>query len=186
MLVLTLIILLLSPQPAQAYFRLQAQTVPYLVVPKTRVELRASSSSSAPSALQEFSKNVLDLVNRERKKKGLPALKSNPLLERSAQAHADNMVKQKFFSHESPDRAKPEDRIRAAGYFVKPCNCAVTFSYGENIAKGQKTAKDVMTAWMNSKIHRDNILKREFTDLGVGFAGGLWVQNFGGIAVERK
>ena len=110
----------------------------------------------------------------------------NARLEHSAQEHADGMAKLHFFAHKSPGGKTPEDRIRATGYLTPPCNCVVTMDYGENIAKGQKTPQDVMHAWMASKIHRDNILKREFKDLGVGFAAGFWVQNFGGIAVQQK
>jgi uncharacterized protein YkwD len=52
---------------------------------------------------------------------------------------------------------------------------------GENIAKGQKTPQAVVTAWMNSDSHRANILNKNFTKLGVGYANGsspYWVQIF--------
>ena len=170
---------------------LQAQTTPYLVLPNTH----SSSSSSAMSVpvstpslkteLEMVRKGVLDLVNQERRKRGLSAMKSNPLLDLSAQRHAQDMLKRKFFSHQNTNGLKPEDRIRAVGYFTPPCNCAVHFAYGENIAKGQKTPTEVMNAWMHSTVHRSNILKSDFKELGIGYAGGVWVQNFGGITIER-
>ncbi len=186
-----LFIAFLSPISTQAYFRLNAQTTPYLVLPKTRPELRSSASSKPPTAptlasqanagLAGTRKEILDLVNGERTKRNLPVMKQNAKLDLAAHRHAEDMAKRKFFSHKSPDGSEPEGRISAAGYFVPPCTCAHHFSYGENIAKDQKTPRDVMKAWMNSKIHRDNILNPDFLELGVGYAGGYWVQNFGGI-----
>jgi uncharacterized protein YkwD len=54
---------------------------------------------------------------------------------------------------------------------------------GENIAMGQKTPQEVMTAWMNSEGHRKNILNSSFTEIGIGIAkdknGRLyWTQMF--------
>ncbi|MBR2563318.1 MAG: serine protease, partial [Paenibacillus sp.] len=55
----------------------------------------------------------------------------------------------------------------------------VTYSYaGENIAKGQKTPQEVVTAWMNSVGHRANILSKNFTHIGVGYYNGYWAQEF--------
>ena len=182
-------------------FLLQAQTVPYLVIPRTRPELRSSVSSagtaimknpttvpatSSTTPLRQVRTGILDLVNTERTKRGLAGLKENPLLTTSAQKHAEDMVKRKFFSHVNPDGLQSEDRIRAVGYFTAPCErCHAQFSFGENMARGQKSATDVVHAWMHSAVHRGNILKPEFTDIGVGYTGGIWVQNFGGIAVGR-
>ncbi len=54
--------------------------------------------------------------------------------------------------------------------------------WGENIAMGQTTPVDVMTAWMNSSGHRANIMNPGFTHLGVGCRYGTgalyWVQDF--------
>lgn len=190
MLAVTLISLLLLPSSSLAYFRLNAQTVPYLIAPKTRPArstiISSMSSSSVNPALQVFRNGTLSLVNKERKKRGLVPLTRNAFLEHAAQAHADDMVKRKFFSHQSPEGKTAEDRIRAVGYLAKPCeHCAVSFTYGENIAKGQKNAKDVITSWMHSKMHRENILKREFKEFGLGYAGDVWVQNFGGVHTEK-
>jgi uncharacterized protein YkwD len=53
-------------------------------------------------------------------------------------------------------------------------------SAGENIAKGQKTPAEVVTAWMNSAGHRANILNKTYTHLGVGYEAQAkcWVQQF--------
>ncbi len=50
-------------------------------------------------------------------------------------------------------------------------------SEGENIARGQTSAKEVVSDWMNSPSHRANILRPEFTRMSVGLvnSGGVWV-----------
>jgi len=39
---------------------------------------------------------------------------------------------------------------------------------GENIAKGHRTAKEVMEGWMNSEDHRANTLNPDFAEIGIG------------------
>jgi uncharacterized protein YkwD len=87
------------------------------------------------------------------------------------------MVARDFYAHASPDGSRPWDRAAAAGSVLR--------SIGENIACGQRSPAEVVTGWMNSPGHRANILRREFTHIGVGFAGGgragtYWTQVFGG------
>jgi uncharacterized protein YkwD len=60
----------------------------------------------------------------------------------------------------------------------------IQFSYaGENIAAGQRTPQEVVNSWMNSPGHRANILNRNYTKIGVGYASGgeygtYWTQMF--------
>jgi uncharacterized protein YkwD len=82
------------------------------------------------------------------------------------------MMSRNFFDHTNPDGLAPYDRMRAAGYKGS--------SYGENIAKGQRTCEEVMQGWMDSPGHRANILNPSFATIGIGIAGDCWVQDFGG------
>ncbi len=56
---------------------------------------------------------------------------------------------------------------------------------GENIAEGQTTVTWVMTDWMNSPEHRDNILRDGFTEVGIGFSHNFWTQEFGMPMAQR-
>lgn len=118
---------------------------------------------------------VISLVNSERAKAGCGPLKENAQLRTAAQGHSDDMARRDFFSHTNPDGADPGERTTAAGYRWS--------TYGENIARGQRTAASVMDSWMKSQGHRENILNCAFKDIGVGIhqgAGGpWWTQNFG-------
>jgi uncharacterized YkwD family protein len=118
---------------------------------------------------------VLELVNRERGKKGLQMLKGNSELTRVARKKCQDMINKNYFAHQSPTYGSPFQMMEAEG---------IRFSAaGENIAKGQRTAEEVMSAWMNSPGHRSNIMSPVYTELGVGMAkdknGNIyWTQLF--------
>ena len=134
---------------------------------------------------KKLRKQVLDYVNAERAKKNLPALTANAVLDRSAQDYAESIANLGFFSHVSPSGQTLRERILATGYVdiakLSDCNCLLGFAFGENLARGQKTPKDVVNAWMKSQGHRENILNAIYNELGVGIYAGVWVQHFGGI-----
>lgn len=104
---------------------------------------------------------IFDLTNKVRKEHNLPALQLNPALSKIARAHAENMARQGKMEHDL-DGKTPFDRIKAAGY-----KYAVA---GENIAVAEKGAKlgKIVTLWMDSKGHRENILSPDFTEIGIG------------------
>ncbi|MFI5756738.1 CAP domain-containing protein [Streptomyces sp. NPDC051569] len=119
---------------------------------------------------------VLALTNAERAAAGLRPVAGDVHLGRAAQAYSADMAARAFYSHTSPEGSAPWDRAAAAG--------AAHRGIGENIACGQRTAREVVRDWMDSPGHRANILKPDFTHLGAGFAGGgpagtYWTQLFG-------
>ncbi len=118
-----------------------------------------------------MSSQVVDLVNLERSKAGLPPLTVDPAL--TAATSIRSVELETSFSHTRPNGTS--------------CFTAITNSFytllGENIAAGYPTADSVMEGWMNSAGHRDNILSSRFTSIGVScyYSGGgcYWVQLFG-------
>lgn len=115
-----------------------------------------------PSALSAYEDEVIRLVNVERTKRGLGALKKNWEVARVARYKATDMANKNYFSHTSPTYGSPFNMMETFG---------IRFSAaGENIAMGQRTPQEVMTAWMNSPGHRSNILSPSFTQIGVGAA----------------
>ncbi|MFE2493518.1 CAP domain-containing protein [Streptomyces scopuliridis] len=119
---------------------------------------------------------VLSLTNAERTRAGLRPLADDRRLAAAAQAYSADMAARAFYSHTSPEGLAPWDRAAAAG--------AAHRGIGENIACGQRDPREVVRGWMDSPGHRANILKPDFTHLGVGFAGGgpagtYWTQLFG-------
>lgn len=123
---------------------------------------------------------MLAQVNEQRRKVGAPPLAMNPDLQQAAQAHAQDMLARGYFAHKSPSGTTVRERSRRAGYEWR--------TIGENIAEGQTSVDEVMTTWMDSPGHRQNILNPNFRELGVGLVLGktrsgehraIWVQNFG-------
>ncbi|MFE5889909.1 CAP domain-containing protein [Streptomyces sp. NPDC056462] len=129
-----------------------------------------------PGDLSRTAAEVVDLTNRERARAGLSPLAVDAALGTAAQAYSADMAARAFYSHTSPEGTQPWDRAAAAGSRMR--------SIGENIACGQRSPGEVVEGWMNSPGHRANILKRDFTHIGIGFAGGgpagtYWTQLFG-------
>ncbi|GBB92807.1 hypothetical protein RclHR1_02060010 [Rhizophagus clarus] len=116
---------------------------------------------------------MLKLVNDERKKVGASPLTLDSKLMSAAQKHTDFMVKTDTLTHDDA-AGSLGDRIKAEGYNFS--------NAGENIAEGFGSNEEtrVMQTWMGSSGHRENILNKAFTNLGVGFGGGkYWTQDFG-------
>ena len=115
---------------------------------------------------------VVKLVNAERAKAGLSALKEDWELSRVAKYKSQDMHDKNYFDHTSPTYGTPFTMMKNFGITYK--------SAGENIAKGQKSATEVVNAWMNSEGHRANILNKNYTHIGVGFVkdGNYWSQMF--------
>ncbi|KRF13486.1 CAP domain-containing protein [Paenibacillus sp. Soil787] len=125
--------------------------------------------TTAPSQ-STFANQVVNLVNQERAKAGLRPLTSNSVLTAMALDKAKDMYNNGYFDHTSPTYGSPFDMMSTYG---------IRYSYaGENIAKGQQTPEAVMNAWMNSTGHRQNILSPNFTQIGVAYYNGEWVQEF--------
>ena len=119
-----------------------------------------------------FEAEVIRLVNIERAKYGLSALKEDWQLSRVARYKSEDMRDNKYFSHTSPTYGSPFEMMKAFGISYK--------SAGENIARGQMTPVAVVNAWMSSTGHRKNILSKSFTHIGIGYAsdGNYWTQMF--------
>jgi uncharacterized protein YkwD len=124
-----------------------------------------------PAALGtgESRRLILCLLNEERASQGLAPLQQRAELELASQHHSEDMVARRFFEHDTPDGVDPQQRMLAAGY---RSDNAIT---GENIAwaAGERaTPFELVDLWMHSPPHRENILRREFTEVGVGLAPG--------------
>ena len=145
--------------------------------PSTNPEQKPESTpEQKPSTdFSSYQQQVLDLVNAERTKRGISALTLDSNLSNVATKKSQDMVNKNYFDHTSPTYGSPFDMMKQFGISYRTA--------GENIAKGQKTPQEVVTAWMNSEGHRKNILNPNFTNLGVGIAKDskgttYWTQMF--------
>ena len=120
----------------------------------------------------QYEGEVIRLVNEIRVQNGLKALTTNWELSRVARYKSEDMVKNRYFSHNSPTYGTPFQMMRSFGLSYRTA--------GENIAYGQRTPAAVVDAWMNSSGHRANILNASYTQIGVGYcaSGNYWTQMF--------
>jgi len=135
--------------------------------------------SPAPSPAQTIGveeQKMLDLINAERSKAGIPSLKADTKLMDVAKIKAEDMVKNNYFSHTSPTYGSPFDMLKKFG---------VTYqTAAENIA-GNSSVEAAHSALMQSEGHRNNILNPSYNYIGIGIApspvyGKVFVQMFVG------
>ena len=114
------------------------------------------------------------LINEQRTKNGLSALKIDDEVQNVARIKAQDMVNNNYFSHTSPTYGSPFDMLKSFGVSYK--------SAGENIA-GNSSNSGAVNAWMNSEGHRANILSNNYNYTGIGVVsspkyGKMYVQMF--------
>ena len=106
------------------------------------------------------------LTNEDRKENGAGELMTDALLAKAAQMKADDMAAKGYFAHVDPEGRAPWYWLQKAGY-------AYTYA-GENLAVDFVDSEDVEVAWMNSPTHRANIVKPQYTRIGIGTARGTY------------
>ncbi len=130
----------------------------------------------------------LELVNKARAEQKLPPLQIAREINEAAKAHAGDMLRRNFYGHVSPDGTSVQDRFLKAG----GSRWLLT---AENIARCTGCAVDVATVhelqrgWMNSKLHRENILRKGITHFGFSIVSQAGrpvyaVQTFSGPGVS--
>lgn len=128
------------------------------------------------SHTEDYRQEVLNLVNAQRAKYGLTALKmGDDALTAAAQTRAEEISV--VNSHVRPDGSKCFTVLKDYGVTDTPT--------GENAAWGSVSPEEVVNAWMNSEGHRANILNPEARKMSVGYYynsnstwGHQWIQIF--------
>lgn len=123
--------------------------------------------------------DLLVETNKKRAENGLPPLALSESLVQAAQGKASHMMENHYWAHFAPDGTTPWKFIKDSGY-------EYTFA-GENLAKGFTNSSDVVTAWMNSPSHKENLLSQKYNEIGFAILEGrlededtvLVVQMFG-------
>jgi len=101
---------------------------------------------------------LVSITNKKRAEAGLPPLVLNPNLSKAAELKAGDMFAKDYWAHNSPDGITPWAFIKQSGY---------NYVYaGENLARGFNSAEDVVNAWMASPKHKENMLFKNYNDVG--------------------
>jgi uncharacterized protein YkwD len=130
-----------------------------------------SLHSVGGSYLPDLERTIFYYTNEVRQRNGLAPLTWENSLRDVARGHSADMLARNYFSHESPEGSTPDQRIRAG------CRLNITGT-GENIwmSNGRQNmdtrqlARIIVDNWMASPGHRANLLRPQFTDIGVGVA----------------
>jgi|SRR5215210_2196796 len=113
---------------------------------------------------------ILHLHNQARKSRGIRALCVHPALTKAARAHSADMIRRDYFSHNTKGKGENAcERMRRYGYRWRAC--------GENIAWGagsRGSPEKIFRGWMDSRVHRSNILAKKFREVGIGTATGAY------------
>jgi len=131
------------------------------------------------------SSELIELANKERIAKGLQPLELNDKLVQAALQKAQDMLAKEYFAHTSPSGITPWYWFDRVGYDY--------IAAGENLARGFTESIYLHQAWMNSPSHRDNILNKNYQEIGIAVIEGeingkntiLAVQLFGKLAIKK-
>lgn len=136
-------------------------------------------TNTSNSVSNDFATEMLNAVNTHRTQGctcGNTVMSPvNPLtwseaLENAARRHAEDMEANDHFSHTGTDGSSAGGRISDAGYDWR--------TWGENIARGQRSITAVVEAWKNSEGHCKNMMSPDFKEMGAAQAENFWVQVF--------
>jgi len=123
---------------------------------------RPSVAVQSPS-IAAMETAVQQQINKIRTSNNLKPLQSNQKLAQVAREYSRKMARENFFSHTSPQGDTPSQRVRTGGIFY--------IVVGENLFKSTNAPHPVPLAvegWMDSPGHRENILRPEYRETGVG------------------
>ena len=141
-------------QPAWSY---PARTAAPTAAPTSRPIASTGDYTTFDSSMQE--QKLLNLLNEDRARNGLPPLALDPELSRLAQLKASDMNSNHYFAHESPTYGNANQMLDAFNYDYR--------GMGENIAHHANVEK-AEAAFMSSEGHRRNILGSQWEKVGIG------------------
>lgn len=130
---------------------------------ETRPDTRPVRQPEAAPVSSGYAESIVAAMNRERAAHGLGPLRLESRLSLAAEDRVGDMLRKRYFDHVSPDGVEPFTWVSARGYRYR--------LIGENLALGYRTSQSVVTGWMNSPGHRENILTGGFNEVGIAFAG---------------
>jgi|GEM_PF-809174 len=164
-----------------------------LLAPNDDARAQDYRSKNKPTInASQLESRLHELVNAERVRRGLPALEHERQLRQIARAHSKDMAKRAFFAHISPEGRSPTERGNLKGYSCrKGSKSQYIFGIGENIHQAwlfdsyktlngrivsynwltlEKLARRIVSGWINSKEHKENILNSSYDSAGMGVA----------------
>jgi uncharacterized protein YkwD len=153
----------------------------YLSIPLASTrgqETKPKDAGRLPARIEPADGTLEDLIaahNKVRAEEKLPPLKANPRLTEAARGHARDMAEHGQLTHQGSDGSDTVTRIKRAGYVYR--------EIAENVAEGDEDVGHAMRSWVESPLHRKNLLGN-FSEMGGAVAKGrdgrsYWCVDFG-------
>lgn len=119
----------------------------------------SSNSYARASSGNKNSDEVLKLLNEERRKAKLPEFLFDTRLQKAAKIRSDELTEAFNSDHSRPD---------GTSIFTIFDEIGLENVYqSENIASGQTTPQEVVDSWLNSPLHKANIMNKNHSYIGV-------------------
>jgi len=134
-----------------------------------------TSTTLQPITMTELEKSSLNAINNDRAKVSATPLKEDQYLNALAKKRAQHMLDTNTISHVIPDLGSPWTSLKSYNITYK--------SASENLQYGARSVLEAHMYLMNSYSHKSNILRKDFTHVGIaiipnGKGGYLQVQLF--------
>jgi uncharacterized protein YkwD len=139
------------------------QSINVLGVAQTSVDSSNAEASLNAKEMNEYENAIAAMINNVRVDNGVNAVAADGLLNEVASIRSNDLMSRNYFSHYTPEGTNVFDTMRSSG---------VDFRYaGENLAQSAPASagsvEGFMNAWINSPTHMANILRGEYTKIGV-------------------
>jgi uncharacterized protein YkwD len=130
---------------------------------------------TAPSRSEITPETVLEQMNAERAGRGLGPLRIDSRLSEAAHDRMADMEDLGYWAHQSPDGRSPFSWLSTRDYPFA--------NAGENLASGFETAEVLVSSWMESPGHRDNIVSPLYQDCGIAIIDGATTRRAAGKSI---
>jgi uncharacterized protein YkwD len=137
--------------------------MPVADAPAHHAPAQQAPAHHAQARLDRIERSVYRAVNRVRRRHSLPRLRMVPSIAFVAAGHSTDQAANQFVSHSSSDGTTFDTRIRRV---------ARARTVGETIIefRGRYSGRRIVSAWMHSPSHRQELLTASYRRVGVGHA----------------
>jgi uncharacterized protein YkwD len=126
-----------------------------------------SSSATAVTDVEAAEQLLVELINERRDRKGLRPLRLDTRLARIARARSEDMIERDYFSHKDPDGKYARNFLTRARIKFSRVSEIIAWNRGSDVLAA---AEHALEMWMDSSVHRREILSKTHNYLGAGVA----------------
>ncbi|MGI8314004.1 CAP domain-containing protein [Halobacillus mangrovi] len=142
---------------------------PYKVIYRGQLPMRENLDRSDWKRIETgMEQQILTMTNYLRIRHGENRLMEHKEAAAVAFLHSKDMNDHNYFSHYSPDGRGLKERLGDISYVEA----------GENIAAQYIDATAAVHGWLNSQNHREALLDKSYTHIGIGVHQRYYTQNF--------